>query len=147
MMHLTSVILLSIACFYTVVSATATTNLNDKNVKVSDLSINELTSIINSLVDKSLQQQHQQPQQQQLSQQAQAQNGPIIETIEGDDEAMPLEPLNSFNFYPSNLQMSDIIRPEKRGTFQFYGARGKKSSGFNFGTMEAKRFNYMPSRG
>uniref|UniRef100_A0AC35GX52 Uncharacterized protein n=1 Tax=Panagrolaimus sp. PS1159 TaxID=55785 RepID=A0AC35GX52_9BILA len=112
------------------------------------LSINELTSIINSLVDKSLQQhQHQQPQHQ-LSQAQAAQNGhgPIIETIE-DDEAMPLEPLNSFNFYPSNLQMSDIIRPEKRGTFQFYGARGKKSSGFNFGTMEAKRFNYMPSRG
>uniref|UniRef100_A0A914YSV0 Uncharacterized protein n=1 Tax=Panagrolaimus superbus TaxID=310955 RepID=A0A914YSV0_9BILA len=75
----------------------------------------------------------------------------MLETIE-DEEAMPLEPLNSFNFYPSNLQMPDIIRPEKRGTFQFYGARGKKSSaasssGFNFGTMESKRFNYMPSRG
>ena len=139
MMHLTSVILLSIACWYTV---SATTNTNDKNAKVSDLSINELTSIINSLVDKSLQQ-HNHQQQQQIPQQPQ---GPILETIE-DEEAMPLEPLNSFNFYPSNLQ--DIIRPDKRGTFQFYGARGKKSasSGFNFGTLESKRFNYMPSRG
>uniref|UniRef100_A0AC34F067 Uncharacterized protein n=1 Tax=Panagrolaimus sp. ES5 TaxID=591445 RepID=A0AC34F067_9BILA len=143
MMHLTSVILLSIACWYTV---SATTNSNDKNVKVSDLSINELTSIINSLVDKSLQQHQQQPQQAQFQQAQQQAQGRMLETIE--DEAMPLEPLNSFNFYPSNLQMPDIIRPEKRGTFQFYGARGKKSSnGFNFGTMESKRFNYMPSRG
>uniref|UniRef100_A0AC34R2G9 Uncharacterized protein n=2 Tax=Panagrolaimus sp. JU765 TaxID=591449 RepID=A0AC34R2G9_9BILA len=105
-------------------------NLSDSK-KVDDITANQLLAMIDTLVQQAMLDQPMPDQPAYLE--------PIRASHYYNGIGQPLSlPIHEMNA----LRPDDVISKRSRG-FHYFGARGKKSFGFE----QAKRFSYMPSRG
>ncbi|KAE9551360.1 hypothetical protein FO519_005414 [Halicephalobus sp. NKZ332] len=111
----------------------------DENKKIDEISMNELATLINTLVEQTV---------------AERESEPLVEVIEVPSypDSIPASHfLNSLRDGPLSLPVhnmdsvrSDDVIAKRARTFQYYGSRGKKAVDYSNGR---KLFNYMPSRG